>query len=293
MTFSRVNTHWNVDDVLTSAQQNQLDLDHSQALDCGAGGTGYTPTGSIAINVPTTKTIRLNSLLTASTSDGGTVTCEHALIVEGATTTEAITANDDISCTGNISAVGVTCTNLTVTGDFSVSGDLTVTGDTNALGDVIVTGGVTIAEGLTVTGGILTDADLTVAGGLGVSGTSDLGDTTVTGDLDVSGVSTGRFLNRGTLGPTSGTGSISLNTASNWYFSGSSGNQTITVTDAVEGDTIDLFNGGSHNVTLAGSGTSNISSPLLPFLGTAGQPFSVRAMFHSGAWYPLNFGLNP
>jgi hypothetical protein len=175
---------------------------------------------------------------------------------------------------------------LTATGLGTFAGLLTTTG-TDIASARDVTAGRDVAAGRNLT----TTGTATVGTNLSVTGLSTLsGGGSITSPMATSG--TGRFINRASTGPTTTTASISMNSASCWYFSGSSGNQTITITDAVEGDVIDVFNGSTHNVTLAGSGTSNISSPMSPFLGTSGTPFSVRAMFTGGTWYPLTFGLN-
>jgi hypothetical protein len=50
MSFTRANVAgWATGEVLTTTQMNQLDLDHSRAVDGNAGGT-YTPSAAIIIN---------------------------------------------------------------------------------------------------------------------------------------------------------------------------------------------------------------------------------------------------
>ena len=62
MTFTRVNPlGWALFELLTSAQMNQLDIDHAAAID-GAGGGLYQPTAVIAIdslNVPAGTALKL------------------------------------------------------------------------------------------------------------------------------------------------------------------------------------------------------------------------------------------
>jgi hypothetical protein len=189
--------------------------------------------------------------------------------------TKRVTVENMVTFNSNIDVEGVqfACTNAYVSA-LCQAHDVQALADVTALRDVAASRDLSVGRNLSVTG-------LTTLTGGG----------SITAAMHCSG--NGRYINRGATGPTAGTASISLNDASRWYFSGSSGNQTITVTGAQEGDTIDLFNGGTHTITLAGTGTSNIAAPIYPFLGTSNQPFSIRAMFVSGAWYPLNLGMNP
>lgn len=100
--------------------------------------------------------------------------------------------------------------------------------------------------------------------------------------------SSGRYLNRGVLIPiTAGAVTLNMNTAS--MFVGQStmaGDQTATITNAVEGDTIEVIVGGIHTLTFAGTGTSGLTA----MNGTSNTPY-LRAVFLSSVWRVLSRGI--
>ena len=84
---------WSYGEVLTSAQMNSINSDLPFALNC-RDGASYTPSGTINIQTPTTKTVVLNGCTLESTADGGALVCGQ---IEGATVT-----CDTITSTGSL-----------------------------------------------------------------------------------------------------------------------------------------------------------------------------------------------
>lgn len=117
MTFERVKPlDWVVGELLTSEQQNQLDVDHAKAID-GVGGGAYTPTADLSVQSPTTKKVVLNGCTFLSTADGGgVVQCASSLSAVG-----------QVGCgTLNVGSTAIIGSNLDVEGNLDVVGTATI-----------------------------------------------------------------------------------------------------------------------------------------------------------------------
>src|SRR6478609_6160079 len=106
---------WAYGEILTSAQMNQANEDLPFALD-GRSGGGYTPSGNLTVQSPTTKKVVLNGCTFLSTADGGGVLqCASSMSVVG-----------QVGC-GSINAAGssIFADNLDVEGNLTVVGSVT------------------------------------------------------------------------------------------------------------------------------------------------------------------------
>lgn len=171
MTFARVKAEgWDEGELLTSDQQNQLDVDHTNALDGAAGGS-YSTTNDLSVNGLTMKTT-------------GAVAVSGALNTHDINATGFINSTNDIESATDVRAdVDVVAgRHVTASGNITASGN--VNGSTGNFTTIVVSGGADIADGLTVGGsGLVVSGAPTDVGDLSASGTVNLSTCNVVNDV--------------------------------------------------------------------------------------------------------------
>ncbi|MRG98200.1 hypothetical protein [Polyangium spumosum] len=172
MSFTRIKPGgWAVNEKLTSAQQNQLDIDHANAVD----KTGDTVEGLITFQGGGGITIATGGFLTIS---GGSLNISGAgnsiNLLSGASLTTDATS--PVSFGGTLSVAGATTLGaLTVNGITALNGATTVTGALTTSNTVTANGAVTTNSTLTTNDPVTHNDSVTCNSGLVVeSGVLDL-----------------------------------------------------------------------------------------------------------------------